>query len=124
MDDLVIGFGSFLEECTKRETKPFFMGYALHPFFMLSLMRSMVPFTQDLYSNPEPVERALKKMTAEIIEKQFPLVKESGINLWLLTEERASGDFYSPAVFERFWWPYTEQIVDACWKDYWFSMAR
>ena len=45
MDDLVIGFGNFLEECAKRETKPFFMGYALHPFFMSSLMRSMVPFT-------------------------------------------------------------------------------
>jgi len=117
MDDLVIGFGSFLEECAKRETKPFFMGYALHPFFMLSLMRSMVPFTQDLYSNPEPVERVLKKMTAEIIDKQVPIVKESGINLWLLTEERASGYFYPPAVSERFWWPYTEQLVDAFWSE-------
>ena len=117
MDNLLIGFGNFLEECSKRDAKPFFMGYALHPFFMLSLMRSMVPFTQDLYSNPEPVERALKKMTAEIIEKQIPVVKESGINLWLLTEERASGYFYPPAVFERFWWPYTEQIVDAFWSE-------
>ena len=117
MDDLVIGFGNFLEEVAKRETKPFFMGYALHPFFMLSLMRSMVPFTQDLYYNPEPVERALKKMTVEILDKQIPLVKESGINLWLLTEERASGYFYPPAVFERFWWPYTEQIVDAFWSE-------
>jgi len=77
----------------------------------------MVPFTQDLYSNPEPVERVLKKMTAEIIDKQVPIVKESGINLWLLTEERASGYFYPPAVFERFWWPYAEQIVDAFWSE-------
>jgi uroporphyrinogen-III decarboxylase len=117
MDDLVLGFGTFLEECTKRDTKPFFLGYALHPFFMLSLMRSMVPFTQDLYSNQGPVERVLKKMTAEIIDKQIPIVKESGINLWLLVEERASGYFYPPAVFERFWWPYTEQIVDAFWSQ-------
>jgi len=117
MDNLIIGFGNFLEECSQRDAKPLFMGYALHPFFMLSLMRSMVPFTQDLYFNPEPVEQALKKMTTEIIEKQIPLVKESGIDLWLLTEERASGYFYPPAVFERFWWPYTEQIVDAFWSE-------
>jgi len=117
MDNLLIGFGNFLEACAKRDAKPFFMGYALHPFFTLSLMRSMVPFTQDLYANPEPVERVLKKMTEETIAKQIPIVKASGINLCLLTEERASCYFYPPAIFERFWWPYTEQIVDAFWSE-------
>ena len=117
MDDLLISFGGFLEGCAKRSIRPFFMGYALHPFFTLSLMRSMVPFTQDLYFNPEPVERTLKKMTAELIEKQLPIVKGSEINLWLLTEERASAYFYPPAVFERFWWPYTKEIVDAFWSE-------
>lgn len=33
---------------------------------------------------PEPVERALKKMTEEIIAKQLPVIKETDINLWLL----------------------------------------
>ncbi len=118
LDELVIAIaGGFMEECTKRDIKPFFLGYALHPFFKLSLMRSMVPFTQDLYSNPEPVERALKKLTEETIAKQLPTIKATGINLWLFVEERASGYFYPPAVFERFWWPYTEQIVDACWSE-------
>jgi len=117
MDDLVISFDRFMKECSSRNVRPFFTGYALHPFFTLSLMRSMVPFTRDLYFNPEPVERTLRVMTAELIEKQLSIVKASGINIWLLTEERASAYFYPPAVFERFWWPYTRQIVDAFWSE-------
>jgi uroporphyrinogen-III decarboxylase len=35
----------------------------------------------------------------------------------MLTEERASAFFYPPAVFERFWWPYTREIVDAFWAE-------
>ncbi len=117
LDEVVVKFVDFLEGCSAREVQPFFMGYVLHPFFTLSLMRSMVPFTQDLYFNPEPVERALKKMTAEVIEKQLPIARDSGINLSLLTEERASAYFYPPAIFERFWWPYTKEIVDAFWSE-------
>jgi hypothetical protein len=116
-ESLMVGFGQFMAECAKRDTRPFFMGYSFHPFFCLSLMRSMVRFTEDLYFNPEPVERALKKMTADLIPKRIKMVKDSGINLWLLTEERASGFFYPMDVFERFWWPYTKQIVDACWSE-------
>jgi uroporphyrinogen-III decarboxylase len=107
---------SFLEQCSRRNTQPFFLGHSLHPFFTLSLMRSLVRFTEDLYYNPEPVERALKRMTADLIPAQIDMIKQSGINLWLFVEERASGFFYPPAIFERFWWPYTRQVIDACWS--------
>ena len=117
MESLLAGFELLLAECAKRNTRPFFLGHGIHPFFTLSLMRSMVPFTQDLYYDPKPVERALKKMTADLIAKQIGIVKSSGIDLWLLTEERACGFFYPPAVFERFWWPYTREIVDAFWAE-------
>ena len=117
IDNLVTGFTLFMTECMKRGTRPFFMGYGLHPFFTLSLMRSLVPFTQDLYYNPEPVERALRKMTDDLIPTQIEIIKNSGINIWLLTEERASAYFYPPTVFERFWWPYTQEIIDACWSE-------
>jgi uroporphyrinogen-III decarboxylase len=117
IDNVQAGLADFSEQCSSRNTKPFFMGYALHPFFRLSLMRSMVPFTQDLYFNPEPVERTLEKMTEELIHKQLGIVKESGINIWMLCEERASAYFYPPTVFERFWWPHTRQIVDAFWSE-------
>lgn len=107
----------FREECDKRNVEPFVQASALHPFFMLSLMRSFVPFTQDLYFNPEPVERVLKLMTAELIAEQLPIAKASGINIFHLTEERASTFYYPPAVFERFWWPYTQEIIDAFWSE-------
>jgi uroporphyrinogen-III decarboxylase len=89
----------------------------MHPFFSLSLMRSLIAFTKDLYYDPEPVERTLSRMTEDLIAKQIEMVKASGIALWLLVEERASGFFYPPAIFERFWWPYTRQIVDTFWSE-------
>jgi hypothetical protein len=107
----------FLEECDKRKVKPFFMGSGIHPFFTLSLMRSMVAFTKDLYYHPEPVERAIKRMTTDVIASQIPLAKQFGLGTLLITEERASAYFYPPKVFERFWWPYTKQIVSAFWSE-------
>jgi hypothetical protein len=104
---------SFANECALRGTRMFFGADSLHPFFALSLMRSMVPFTQDLYYNPAPVERALKRMTADLITSQIRTVNQTGVKRLLLVEERASGFFYPPAVFERFWLPYTRQIVEA-----------
>jgi uroporphyrinogen-III decarboxylase len=114
---MVQGGALFLEECARRDTRPLFLASALHPFFTLSLMRSMVPFTQDLYYAPEPVERALERMTDDLIEKQVPFAKQLGIDVWLLTEERASCFFFPPSVFERFWWPHTCRIVEAFWAE-------
>jgi len=117
LNGLVQGLALFFHECARRDLRPFFGASCMHPFFTLSLMRSMVPFTQDLYGNPEPVQRALKRMTADLIAKQIGVVKKTGIKMVLLIEERASGFFYSPAIFERFWWPYTREIVDAFWSE-------
>jgi hypothetical protein len=117
LSDMVRGGGLFLQECARRDTRPFFLASALHPFFALSLMRSLVPFTQDLYYAPEPVERALERMTADLIAEKVAFAKSTGIDVWLLTEERASGFFFPPAVFERFWWPYTREIVEAFWSE-------
>jgi uroporphyrinogen-III decarboxylase len=115
--DLVRGGVLFLQECTKRGLRPFFLAGSLHPFFTLSLMRSMVRFTEDLYFAPEPVERALERMTADLIAAKLEFAKQSGIDIWLLTEERASCFFFPPAIFERFWWPYTRRIVEAFWAE-------
>lgn len=116
LERLVGGAAAFADQCARREIAPFFGSACMHPFFALSLMRSMVPFTEDLYYDPEPVERALRRMTADVIERQIPIVAHSGVTRLLLVEERASAYFYPPAVFERFWVPYTRQIVDALWS--------
>jgi uroporphyrinogen-III decarboxylase len=114
---MVRGGGLFLQECASRGTRPLFLASSLHPFFTLSLMRSMVRFTEDLYYAPEPVERALERMTADVIATQVDFAKESGTDIWLLTEERASCFFFPPAIFERFWWPLTRRIVEAFWAE-------
>ncbi len=84
-----------------------------HPFFTLSLARSMVRFTEDLYYRPEMVEKALEKMTGEFIEFGLSLCKAADMKTTKVVEERAGAFFYPLKVFERFWWPYTERIVDA-----------
>ena len=88
-----------------------------HPFFHLSLVRSMMKFTEDLYYRPDKVERALKAMVAETIETRIKLAKEARVKSILVVEERAGGFFYSPDIFERFWWPYTMEMVDAFWSE-------
>jgi hypothetical protein len=117
MDAMVAGGGLFLAGCAKRGLRPFFLGSGLHPFFLLSLMRSMVPFTKDLYYEPEPVERALRRMTDDLIAERIDFVKQTGLGLWLFTEERASTFFFPPRFFERFWWPYTRRVVEAFWSE-------
>ncbi len=110
----------YIEGLHKRDVNLMFLANNCHPFFKLSLMRSLVPFTSDLYYNPEPVEKVLRKMTDELIENELPVAitgKDFGINSWLFIEERASAYHYPPAVFERFWWPYTKKIVDAFWSE-------
>jgi len=52
MDDLVSIWPRFSMELKKRNMQPFILANDNHPFFRLSLMRSMVAFTQDLYLQP------------------------------------------------------------------------
>jgi len=91
--------------------------FTCHPFFRLSLGRSMVKFTEDLYYNPAMVEKALKTMTREFIETTINGCKMFGNKITLVVEERAGCFFYPPKIFERFWWPYTREIVDAFWSE-------
>jgi hypothetical protein len=117
LSSLALAFQKFQAKCAERSLTPAFVAAAIHPFFSLSLMRSLTSFTEDLYYDPEPVERTLRKMTTDLIAKQIDMVKASGIDLWLLVEERASAFLYPPAIFERFWWPYTRRIIDAFWSE-------
>ena len=91
--------------------------FVTHPFFRLSLGRSMIKFTEDLYYNPEMVERAMKTMTHELIEEWIAGSKIFDQKFAFIIEERAGGFFYPPKIFERFWLPYTLEIVDALWSE-------
>ena len=87
-----------------------------HPFFKLSLSRSLVKFTEDLYYEPTSVEEALRRMTSDMIVDLINGCRVSKTQIARIEEERASGYYYPPKIFERFWWPYTEQIVRELWS--------
>jgi hypothetical protein len=89
----------------------------LHPFFTLSLNRSMLKFTQDLYYRPELVDAALDTMTDEFIKRITKQCKLSGANVVFIPEERAEGAIYPLKIFERFWWPYTKRIVEGLYDE-------
>lgn len=99
-----------------RGVQPMYAAMDAHPFFALSLGRSLVRFTEDLYYRPKVVERVLPAMTRELIERFSRKVTASGIRGVLLGEERVSAFHYPPRIFERFWLPYTIQIVEAMWS--------
>jgi len=99
----------------------------LHPFFRFSVGRSMVKFMEDLYYSPEKVEKALKVVTRESIEQWIAHCKMSKQNINFIAEERAEGFFFPLHIFERFWWPYTMEIVDALWSEgivTWFHLDQ
>jgi len=102
-----------IAEYQKRGAFVFYAQPNNHPFFTLSLARSMVKFTEDLFYRPEMVEKALRKMTEEFIEFGLTLCEMADLKITKVIEERAGGAIYPLRIFEKFWWPYTRQIVDA-----------
>lgn len=117
LEEMLANMGPFRADCDQRAIELFVTANEFHPFFKLSVMRSLVPFTKDLYYNPEPVERALKQMTEELIPRVIGICKALGVSRWLFVDERASGFYYPLSIFERFWWPYTQEIIDAIWSE-------
>lgn len=109
MNDAAEGYSS-------RGAKVLFPGFPLHPFFQLSMARSMLKFTEDLYFRGDLVEKALDKMVPEFIEAAIKR-KSQGYDISPCVEERAGAFFYPPAIFERFWWPYTKRIVEELWSE-------
>ncbi|MFX0133964.1 MAG: uroporphyrinogen decarboxylase family protein [Candidatus Hodarchaeota archaeon] len=89
--------------------------FILHPFFRLSTGRSMIKFMEDLYFRPEKAAEAMQVMTEEFIRNTINGCAAFNTKIAFIAEERASTTFFSPKIFEKYWWPYTEQIVNAFW---------
>ncbi|MBW2619169.1 MAG: hypothetical protein JRC92_09870, partial [Deltaproteobacteria bacterium] len=100
----------------KRNVRPLYSGWALHPFFALSIGRSFLKFTEDLYYRPEVVHKVMQVMTEEAIQGLIDSVESSGQKSVIIGEERVSAFYYPLEIFERLWWPYTVQIIDAMWS--------
>ena len=106
-----------IPEWESRDVAVFAGGGGVHPFFLLSLTRSFTKFTEDLYYRPEIVEKALRSLTDEWIANALANIKQTGYKAVFIVEERASGFYYPLSVFERFWWPFTREFVDAMWSE-------
>ena len=102
-----------IREFSKRDVFTAIMAEDYHPFFKLSLSRSMVNFSEDLYYHPDIVEKAIDRMTDETIQNVIANAKKYNQEIVGITEERASAYFYPLNIFERFWWPYTQRMVEA-----------
>ena len=89
--------------------------FGLHPFFRLSVGRSMTEFMKDIYYRPEKPVEAMQRMTEDYIKRTIRLCKLMKAPIAFLAEERSSGTFFPPRIFEKYWMPYTEQIVNALW---------
>ena len=129
LEELAPVFFRAIDEWRKRGVVTLYPAtlFVLHPFFRLSLGRSMIKFTEDLYYNPERVERAMKTMTRELIEDWINGCKMFDQKFAFIVEERAGGFFYPPKIFERFWWPYTLELADALWSEgivTWFHLDQ
>ncbi len=88
-----------------------------HPFFRFSLCRSLVRFTEDLYYAPEILEKALDRLTRDTIRDLIDTCKTLNLKVGKIVEERASCFLYPLKIFEQFWWPYTQKIVNALWSE-------
>lgn len=88
-----------------------------HPFFELSLARSLERFIEDVYYRPHIVLEAIECMTVELITKTVSEIRQSNIKPKCaeVVEERVT--YFPPEVFERFWWPYSVQFVEAMWSE-------
>lgn len=119
LNEIIPSFFKGMDEWAKRGVVTMYppSPFTCHPFFRLSLGRSMVKFTEDLYYNPDKIDKALKTMTREFIDTTINSSKMFDNDIALVVEERAGGFFYPPKIFERFWWPYTAEIVDALWSE-------
>jgi uroporphyrinogen-III decarboxylase len=103
------------------------LSHPMHPFFRFAMGRSMLKFIEDIYYYPAPVEKALKTATREYIEQIITNCRAWNAKMVFTSEERAEGAVFPLHVFERFWWPYTQEIVDALWSEgivTWFHLDQ
>lgn len=98
---------------TELETPIAFGSFTIHPFFLLSVARTLLDFSQDLYFKADLVEKVIAKMTDEMIPKLIDANKASGIMVCEIIEERASAYNYPLEISDRFFFPYLQKIVEA-----------
>jgi uroporphyrinogen-III decarboxylase len=83
------------------------------PLMLLSLMRSLTPFTMDLYRIPDKVQAVMDAIVDELIEDAIEVTRLTGIPAVMLVLERGGGFYYPLSLFERFEFPYMKKMTEA-----------
>lgn len=104
---------TYNEFTVKRGVEAAYGSSTLHPFFGLSMGRTLIGFTEDLYYRGDLIEKAINRMTDDDIVRIIKECKASGKMVVGNIEERASAYNYPLHIFERFWLPYTARYLEA-----------
>lgn len=83
------------------------------PLMILSLSRTLLEITKDLYEIPDKVEAVMEAMVDELIEDSIEAARISGEPGVMLIMERGGCFYYSLAIYERFEFVHLKKMVDA-----------
>lgn len=83
------------------------------PFGALSSCRSFDQFFMDLVDRPDKATAAMDAMLPDMISETIKGAKWSGIPRVMVGGARGAGEFISPAYFERFYFPWLKQMIEA-----------
>ena len=103
--------GRFAQWFVSQGVAPIFSGGLIPPFDMFSLIRSFMPFTMDLYDEPDLVKAAIDRATGEAIEQCLEQMKGAFIKRIGAFTMRSDCDTLSPDLFDEFSWPSLKRII-------------
>lgn len=83
------------------------------PLMILSITRSLLEMTKDIYRIPDKVEAVMDAMVDDLITDAIEAARISGEPGVMLVMERGGGFYYSLKIYERFEYPYMKKMVDA-----------
>ncbi len=83
------------------------------PLMILSITRSLLEMTKDIYRIPDKVEAVMDAMVDDLIADAIEAARISGEPGVMLIMERGGGFYYSLKIYERFEYPYMKKMVEA-----------
>ena len=87
------------------------------PFDTFSLARGLLPFTRDVYQNPEEIKEAADAMVEGCLFILKSAVRLLGIKRVMVALHRSSNDFISPDQFTRYSLPSLKTLVERLQED-------
>lgn len=94
-----------------QDVAPIYSTVVMPAFDMMSLIRSFMPFTMDLYDEPELVKAAVERATDDIIEQGLQQMQGAHVKRIGVFAMRSDCDTLSPDLFDEFSWPTLKRTI-------------